>query len=164
MEAFTVTGRWSPVVLQHLLLGINAHINLGLGIAAAQTVSAAELPGLRNDFDRINAVLAGLVSDVQTELAQIWPTLRFFTRYLGNTQTVVINFSMEKVGDRAWSVAEQLAPLGRREQEAVIAQLDREVARFARVSRNPGVVLGTVTRAVRLGERGSVRRKIDFLA
>ncbi len=163
MKAFAVEGWWSLIVLQHLLLGMNAHINLDLGIAAARTVTAAELPSLRNDFDRINAILAGLVGDVQDELAQIWPTLRLFNRYLGNTQTAIINFSMEKARDRAWAVAEQLGPLSRSEQETAIAQLDREVATFARVIRNPGIVLGTVTRVVRLGELGSVPRKIDIL-
>ena len=163
MAAFVVEGWWSPIVLQHLLLGINAHINLDLGIAAARTVSAAELPSLRNDFDRINAILAGLVGEVQQELARIWPTLRLFNRYLGNTQTAVINFSMEKARDRAWSVAVQLGRLGASEQATAIAQLDRDVAAFARVIRNPGIVLGTVTRIVRLGELGSVSRKIDIL-
>lgn len=162
-ETFVVAGRWSPIVLQHLLLGMNAHINLDLGIAAARTVAATELPCLRDDFNRINAILASLVGEVQAELAQIWPALRFFNRYLGNTQTAVINFSMEKARDRAWSVAEQLAPLGRSDQDAAIAQLDREVATFGRVVSNPGIVLGIVTRVVRLGELGSIQKKIDIL-
>ena len=34
--AFETTGQWWPIVLQHLLLGMNAHINLDLGIAAAR--------------------------------------------------------------------------------------------------------------------------------
>ena len=35
--AFETCKRWWPIVLQHLLLGMNAHINLDLGIAAART-------------------------------------------------------------------------------------------------------------------------------
>ena len=62
-----------PIVLQHLLLGMNAHINLDLGIAAGQTTAADQLPGLRNDFNRINAILASLVAGVKEELGQIWP-------------------------------------------------------------------------------------------
>src|SRR5688572_30447251 len=33
--AFTSAARWRPIVLQHLLLGMNAHINLDLGVSAA---------------------------------------------------------------------------------------------------------------------------------
>ena len=34
-EAFEISTHYWPIVLQHLLLGMNAHINLDLGIAAA---------------------------------------------------------------------------------------------------------------------------------
>lgn len=39
VRAFNATQHWWPIVLQHLLLGMNAHINLDLGIAAAETVA-----------------------------------------------------------------------------------------------------------------------------
>ena len=154
--------RW-PIVLQHLLLGMNAHINLDLGIAAARTVPSNELPGLQEDFNRINEILAGLVGDVQNDLAQIWPILKFMNRYLGNTQTAIINFSMEKARDNAWSVAERLAPLAESAQKVEIAKIDAEVAAFASVIRHPGIVGSAVSGLIRLGERGSVPKKIDIL-
>jgi hypothetical protein len=163
LAAFEACGDWSPIVLQHLLLGINAHINLDLGIAAAQTAGRDGLPALRNDFNRINGILAAMVGTVQEELTEIWPTLRVFSGYLGNSQTVVINFSMEKARDCAWQVAEELAPLGPEARDAAIARLDHRVAALANVVRKPGPVLGTVTRIVRLGERGTVPEKIQIL-
>ena len=63
--------RW-PIVLQHLLLGMNAHINLDLGIAAARTVPSTALSSLHDDFNRINEILTELVGDVQDDLVQIW--------------------------------------------------------------------------------------------
>jgi hypothetical protein len=33
--AFEATRRWRPVMLQHLLLGNNAHINIDLGVTAS---------------------------------------------------------------------------------------------------------------------------------
>jgi hypothetical protein len=33
--AFDATRRWRPIALQHLLLGMDAHINLDLGVTAA---------------------------------------------------------------------------------------------------------------------------------
>jgi len=154
--------RW-PIVLQHLLLGMNAHINLDLGIAAARTVPSTELQSLHEDFNRINEILAGLVGDVQNDLAQIWPILRLMNRYLGNTQTAIINFSMEKARDNAWSVAERLAPLAESAQKVEIVKIDAEVAAFANVIRHPGVVGSAVSGLIRLGERGSVPKKIDIL-
>src|SRR5829696_9607757 len=43
---FRAAESWHPIVLQHLLLGINAHINLDLGVAAAQTSLGAQLVGM----------------------------------------------------------------------------------------------------------------------
>ena len=48
--AFRAGRRWSPNVLQHLLLGMNAHINLDLPVAAAQTAPGAQLTSLESDF------------------------------------------------------------------------------------------------------------------
>jgi hypothetical protein len=58
--SFEASERRRPLILQHLLLGINAHINLDLGIAAAETSPGAQLPSLKHDFDMINKLLADL--------------------------------------------------------------------------------------------------------
>ena len=165
--AFRVADQWWPIVLQHLLLGMNAHINLDLGIASARTVPAGDLHRLQGDFVKINQILASLVGEVQNELAQIWLFLRVLNRHLGGVEDAIINFSMEKARDHAWSVAERLAPLDEsgqaREALSEIAALDAEVALFARAIRHPGILAGTVTRLVRVGERGSVGRTIQIL-
>ena len=70
---FEAGQRWRPLVLQHLLVGINAHINLDLGIAAARCSPGSELPGLRRDYDRINATLAAMVASVQQDLQKVSP-------------------------------------------------------------------------------------------
>ena len=156
--------QWWPIVLQHLLLGMNAHINLDLGIAAARSVSPAELPDLKNDFERINTVLASLVRGVQDELAQVWRTLRLLDRFVGNADDVLINFSMSKARDHAWSVAERLAPLDPAGQAREIERLDGEVLKLAHLVRHPGFVGSTVNRVIRLGERGTVPGIIDILS
>jgi len=162
--AFDVTGQWWFIVLQHLLLGINAHINLDLGIAAARVAPGTQLPALRGDFNRINGILVSLVGEVQDELARIWTTLRLLNRYLGDVDTAVINFSMERARDHAGSVAQHLAPLTDGDQASRIARLDDDVLALANVVRYPAVVGTLVTKAVRLGERGTVPRIIDMLS
>lgn len=161
--AFDNAGEWWPIVLQHLLLGINAHINLDLGIAAAHTVPAAQLPDLRGDFDRINEVLASLVGGVEQKLGQIWPVLRLLSPHLGRLDDAIINFSMEKARDQAWAVANRLAPLSEAEQARAIEELDGDTVKLARLIRHPGPLAGTLTRLIRLGERGSVGRIIEIL-
>jgi Family of unknown function (DUF5995) len=69
------------------------------------------LKNLKGDFNNISGVLASLVGGVQDEFTEIWPVLGILSRYLGHVQEFIINFSMEKARDAAWSFAEELSPL-----------------------------------------------------
>ena len=142
---------------------MNAHINLDLGIAAAETVPPGELPGLKGDFDKINGVLAGLVGDVQKELAEIWPLLKLLNSALGNVETAVINFSMKKARDAAWSFAEKLSPLSDEQRQQAIIDKDEMIALFSRVISHPGYYPSLIIGIIRLGERGTTRQRIEIL-
>jgi hypothetical protein len=161
--AFDTAAEWWPIVLQHLLLGINAHINLDLAIAAAATSPATELPGLRNDFNRINGILAALVDDVKTELTAVWPLLGLVDYVSGRGDDVLINFSMTKARDCAWQAAERLAAASLMEHESLVKQLDSRVVAIGRLVRRPGVLTGAATRLIRLGEQKTVRHVIEIL-
>ena len=161
--AFKVSGQWWPIVLQHLLLGMNAHINLDLGVAAARTVEADSLPGLQGDFNKINQVLISLVGGVQGELEEIWTPYRLLNRALGRVDSAIINFSMEKARDQAWSVALRMGPLNQADQEREIERLDAKVVQLACLVRHPGVIGTAATRFIRLGERETVPNTIEIL-
>lgn len=161
--AFEAAGHWWPIVLQHLLLGMNAHINLDLGIAAARTGPGHAIHDLKNDFMKINEILAALVDEVEEELARVWPILGLLDRVAGRTEEAVINFSMERARDHAWSVAEELAPLGESDQGSRIDDLDKKAAALAAIVRHPGLKISTVVKIIRLGERGTISQIIDIL-
>jgi len=161
--AFESTGEYWPIVLQHLLLGMNAHINLDLGIAAAEVMQGQPLEALHADFNRINGVLASLVGEVQTELADVWLLLRVFGPLLGGVDDRIINFSMERARDAAWSSAERLSSLAPPLWPAAIGAQDIATTAIGSIVRSPGVLLGAVTKVVRIGERGGVSRVIEIL-
>lgn len=161
--AFQAAQSWPPVVLQHLLLGINAHINLDLGIAAVQTTPGPSLPTLRRDFDHINNILAGLLAGVKQELCAVWLLLRFYDRFAGNLEDVAINFSLNRARSAAWQVAEQLAPLDEARWDTEIDRIDRRVALLGQLIWKPPLRTRMILFAVRLGERGRVGEIIDLL-
>lgn len=72
LRSFTADSKYWPIVLQHLLLGMNAHINLDLGIAAAQISNPEVIEDLKGDFTKINELLSGLVNEVQQDLTSIY--------------------------------------------------------------------------------------------
>ena len=162
--AFDAADDWWPVVVQHLLLGMNAHINLDLGIAAARVAPGPALAPMKADFDRINAILASLVDDVGECLSDIWPALRILDWSAGRLDEGLINFSITRARDHAWAVARRLSRVEPARQEPEIAVLDVGVEAIGRGVRHPGWWTSTKLRAVRVGERGSVRDKIDVLA
>jgi hypothetical protein len=61
-----------PIIFQHLLTAIDAHINLDLGISAAQ-VGAGAMDDLHDDFNMVNAILASQVQGVFDALAKVSP-------------------------------------------------------------------------------------------
>lgn len=108
LKAFGLADQYWPIVLQHLMAGINAHIALDLGIAASETQRGRPINELREDFVRINEILASLVAEVQENLVAIWPRLSWVLHKTGTIDDVIVDFGMELARDDAWRFAEQL--------------------------------------------------------
>lgn len=159
-SAFDLSTEYWPIVLQHLIMGINAHINLDLGIAAATVSKGQNIQDLANDFKKINQILADLVQEVQADLARIWPTLIWILQRTRKVDDFLIDFSMEVARDGAWRFAQSLAAMPEEEWPALIAARDEKVARQARFVSHPGKIASFVLGIVRLGERGRVSEKI----
>ncbi|MDH7460347.1 DUF5995 family protein [Chitinophagaceae bacterium 26-R-25] len=106
--AFTTVGKRRALVLQHLLLGINAHINLDLGIAAVQTTNGASLPTIQKDFAAINSIIASLTYEVMNEITRVSPLLSLMGLHATNYNAIIIQFSIANARDGAWCFAEDL--------------------------------------------------------
>lgn len=150
------------IVLQHLLLGINAHINLDLGVAAAQTAPGSELVSLRRDFDRVNEILALLISDIERDLSSISPWIGFLARLGGRHDDELIRFSIEVARTQAWRFAVELAPLDPAHWPGPIGARDARVARVAGDILRPGL-LSLVLLVIRSREQTDVRANIRAL-
>jgi len=161
--AFTALGRWPPTVIQHQMLGMNAHINLDLGIAAAATRGAQDLAALRHDFLAINDILAGLVDEVQRQLTDVWPLMRLIDLAAGRGDELVARVGMAVARERAWALAEDLAALPPEEWPAEIDRRDRAVAALGGSLLRPRALLRAALLLIRLGEPGSVARIIERL-
>ncbi|HMB61934.1 MAG TPA: DUF5995 family protein [Eudoraea sp.] len=161
--AFTLSKNYWPVVLQHLLVGINAHINLDLGIAAAEISKNKNLGDLEDDFNRINEILASLVNEVQDDLSRVWPTLKKILQKTRNVDDFLIDFSMELARDGAWMFAKSLAHLPDKELDSLIAARDQKITEKMNIITKPGFIARVILGVIRLGEKGSVAGKIREL-
>jgi len=107
--AFVACSDDSRLILQHLLAGMNAHINLDLGIASAQVSPGDQLPQLKTDFDEINDVLAAQVAAVESEMAALSPLVKNLSTVGLSSETTVINFDIDLARKAAWFLAQRLA-------------------------------------------------------
>jgi hypothetical protein len=164
--SFEAADAWRPIILQHLLLGMNAHINLDLGIAAAETCPGDELPALQTDFNRINEVLAELVQPVQDRIGAVSPWIHLLEKiHARGVDDVIVNFSMNRARDAAWRFAATLDALPPAARPAAIVARDHAVAALGRLVRKPGrylLPLGLL--AIRARETHDVDRVIDVLS
>ena len=163
--SFEAAGHWRPLILQHLLLGINAHINLDLGIAAVETTDGGQLAPLKHDFDMINKLLADLVQPVQDEIGEVSPWIGFLEKIDPSADDAIINFSLDRARASAWNFAVRLNSLGENGRIAAIKQRDQEIAALGRlVYKPPGVLLNLGLLAIRMRESNDVARVIDTLS
>jgi hypothetical protein len=162
--AFRAASWWRPLVVEHLLAGINAHINLDLGVAAAMTSPGDQLPRLQADFNQINGVLAGLVGIVEKEIAEVSPLIGLLEKLSLQTDTVIINFSLDKARQFAWDHAVQLAPLSGDALQAAIRSLDAETAALGHLVVSPPWLIKIQLLPIRIFESSNVRRVLDVLA
>ncbi|TNE60124.1 MAG: hypothetical protein EP344_07935 [Bacteroidetes bacterium] len=161
--AFSAAQDSNLTVLQHILLGINAHIHLDLGIAAATIQPGPDIQLLQQDFGRINQLIESLVDPVQDRLAEIFPLFRLLDWALRTWDERFANQIIGLGRAGAWKVATTLATLEGTVQEQAILELDKGVVLLGSRIHNPGRWLAPAFRLACLAEMGSVGAKIEKL-
>ncbi|MEO5680475.1 MAG: DUF5995 family protein, partial [Acidimicrobiales bacterium] len=67
-----VAGDRHLIILQHLLLGINAHVNHDLPLAVVTVAEATgDLQAVKPDFDAVNDLLGAMVSELLGDLDRV---------------------------------------------------------------------------------------------
>ena len=160
--AFDACGDDSHLILQHLLAGMNAHINLDLGVAAATVSPGDSIEGLQSDFDQINVVLAAQVSSVEGQMSTISPLVGTLSQVGLKTETTLINFNIGLARQAAWFTAERLAREPEFLRAVTIDGLDLAVSLEGRAILHPPFK-GEALQAIRAVEEQDVRKVIEIL-
>ena len=162
-KAFSLAGDKKLLVTQHLLLGMNAHINLDLGIAAAEVAGENRIKELANDFNKINEILASLVDEVQKGLSSIWPFLRKILKLSGEVDNYIVDFSIKIARDGAWKFATELSAFNITLRPEQIKLRDKKVATKSAIITSPGKWIQFLLWLIRLTESSSVAQNIKKL-
>ncbi|MDX5339934.1 MAG: DUF5995 family protein [Cyclobacteriaceae bacterium] len=159
--AFEASEISSHLVLQHLLLGINAHINLDLGIAASETMVSKPLGEIKADFDRINSILAELVDGVKANISKVSPIFGWLIPLAKGKDEMLLNFSIQIARDGAWKYAGEYH--ADPDKAFQIQDRDKNIAAIAQKLINPGKFLGFLIKIVAFAEWKSVQKTMDQL-
>jgi hypothetical protein len=160
---FDACDKNNLIVLQHLILGINTHINLDLGIAAAETCPGDKIHALKGDFEKINGVIASLIQDVQDDLSKVWPPLFFLERIANDREDAVLNFSIDVARKASWNNALVLAKASGVNRENHVRLMDNSVVCLANRVINPGLAVRFILSPVLRMENKNVAQIIEIL-
>jgi len=155
--AFEAAQNNCPTVAQQIMLNINPHINLDLGIVVARACQAQELPAIHSDFLKMIGILAPLVDTIVASLGKISPLFGAVYRPVEN---IPINFTVSEMSRQAWNVARKLSVQSELDQVRTIACLDARAELLGRVL----LGLSPVLAPFRLTEQGTVGDVLDLLA
>ena len=164
-RAFDAAKQNDLLIVQHLFMGMNAHINLDLGIAATDTVKEHEMSALKRDFDEINKILIDQIELVQLKLNRISPLLFLLDWFGKKNDEKLMEFSLKQARAQSWSAAVRLSKIASvQEKQQQIEELDSYVAVLNKLIVEPGIFSGSLIKIIKCLEEKNPSNIIQRLA
>ena len=137
--SFETSSSGQNLLLQDLLLGVNAHINNDLALALAAVSIDPGRDSRRQDHLAVNDAIRRATDAVQDRVGNLYaPVFRLFDRVTGGFDEKAANFSIAKARLNAWvSAVALVSETGDSERAAVVRSIEDEAAVIARLIRLP---------------------------
>jgi hypothetical protein len=162
-ETFRLLGESDTIIVQHLLLGVNAHINLDLAVAAANTSPGDSIQSLERDFFLVNDILVSILAQIQDALDHLSPFMSLLDEFGGRSDERILDFSIRTARREAWQNALLLARQPDAQRAETIDRLDTRTALLAVLLARPGGLNRSVVELIRARENRDVRQVISHL-
>ncbi len=159
--AFDVAAEPEATLLQHIYLGMNAHLLVDLPVAVATTCPREKLPSLRADFFRINTLVDGEMGAFHDDLCRVSPGLERLRGRAGRLWEASSSLTLRASRRLSWSGAAWLAGREVESQGRMLDIVDRAAARIgAQIGRGGAL---PVWRGLREGESEDVSEVVRVL-
>lgn len=151
-------------ILQHLLLGMSAHINLDLAVAASSMMKGRDIGKLHHDFMMVNDILAGITNEVQESLSRVSPLL-FLLDWIGErNDEKLADFSIKVARGKSWILASELWASDDSSSGMRIDKADNALVGFARRFITPRTrILKAVLRVIVAFESRDKQRILEVM-
>lgn len=161
--AFEATKNKDLLILQHIFLGMNAHINLDLGISAASIMPNRKINPLKTDFERINSVIASINQNVQDSLNKICYPVELIDKLSNGKDNAVLDFAISKARDTSWATAVISSNTPNFLKESVVGIVDYAAAKVASQILHPKLLTSTLAKELKKCESSDVVKNIEIL-
>jgi uncharacterized protein DUF5995 len=139
LVAFELSASGRGMTLQHLLLGVNAHINHDLAIALARSGIDPDRPMRYDDHTGVNAVLKRTANALQDHVERLYsPALHFLDEIFGQWDEEFSTLMVDRARETAWSHCLDLVDCSCEEEQAVVMRrIDDHAGALARLIAEP---------------------------
>jgi len=161
--AFEAAKNKNLLILQHIFLGMNAHINLDLGISAASIMPYRKINSLKKDFENINNVIASINQNVQDSLNKICYPVDLIDKLSNGKDNAVLDFAISKARDTSWATAVIASNTPNLLRESVIGIVDYAAAKVATQILNPKILTPALLKELKNCESSDVVKNIEIL-
>mgnify|MGYP000639047781 CR=1 FL=1 len=150
--AFDLAKNQEGFIIQHLTLGINAHINHDLALALNDVGIDSDREEKYQDHIRINHILEDATDNLKRSVSEKYaPILKRLDRGLGTVDDKITVFSISKAREHAWAMAVALSSARLAiETNLLRSSLDEQAAVISRL------ILSSPSRSPRL--KSGIRR------
>jgi hypothetical protein len=150
------------VIMQHLLLGMNAHINYDLAQAVIDTQDK-KLDNFHSDYLKINEILYEVVDDIQSKLNKTSIFLKIIDFIGWRFDETYADFSMIKARDRAWKHAYKLSKIRPEQKEGFLSEMKEMSLEFAFFIKKPSFIYKILTYFNKISEKQNIKSNLLVL-
>lgn len=161
--AFEATKNDKLLILHHIFLGMNAHINLDLGISAASVMPYRKISPLKNDFGLINSVIASINQSVQEKLGDIFYPIELLDELTNGKDNAILDFAISRAREASWTTAVITSNTPKFLKVSLIEILDYAAAKVATQILRPKWTDSSTISKLRNCENQDVVKNIEIL-
>ncbi|CAA7388462.1 DUF5995 family protein [Chryseobacterium fistulae] len=161
--AFEAAKNSNLLILQHLFLGMNAHINLDLGVSASSIMPYRKINPLKKDFENINNVISSINQKVQDSLNKICYPVDLIDKISNGKDNTILDFAISKARETSWATAVITSNTPNFLRSSVINIVDYAAAKIASQILNPKILTPSLLKELKKCESNDVTKSIDIL-
>lgn len=150
------------MILQHLLMGMNAHINLDLGISTAD-VGGTDMASLQVDYLRVNEILFAMVDRLQEALGDVSPRMALLDRWGRSWDEAFMRIGIRRARALAWPFACRIAATDYTARFLAIQERDEDAEFLGRLISRRWSPIHLLGRFVSAAETNDVAAVMDAL-